>query len=91
MPIWEQDSVQRAPAAQVLGVGEQNASIGGCPSLGLLQHHTAILPTEGLLPSSRHLTATFFPLQLSLLRETANYRPAASIRCSYYPRNSCCR
>lgn len=40
---------------------------------------------------SRHLKASFFPLQLSLAHEAANYRPAAAIRCSGHPCGSSSR
>mgnify|MGYP001853982883 CR=1 FL=1 len=92
MPIWEQDSVQCAPAAHVKHSerGEQNASIWGCPSPGLLQHGHCQPTLRGAAAQLQALNGHFLPLAI-ILHETANYRPAASIWCSYYPHNSCCR
>lgn len=61
------------------------------PRAALCSVSPAVPPRNGRYGRSRHLTASFFSLQLSLVHEMANYRLAASVQCSYYPCNNCCR
>lgn len=68
MPIWEQDSVQCAPAAHVKHSerGEQNASIWGCPSPGLLQHGHCHPTLRGAAAQLQALNGHFLPLAIIL-------------------------